>query len=36
MKVKENIIEFLIITFATTIVAAAVFFFLIPSKSSIL
>lgn len=35
MKVKENIIEFLIITFATTIVAAAVFFFLIPSKVSV-
>ena len=35
MKTKENIKEFLIITFATIIVAAAVFFFLIPSNVSV-
>lgn len=35
MKVKENIKEFLIITCATIIVAAAVFFFLVPSKVSV-
>ena len=35
MKIKENIKEFLIITFATMIVAAAVFFFLVPSKVSV-
>lgn len=35
MKVIENIKEFLIITFATIIVAAAVFFFLVPSNVSV-
>ena len=35
MKTKENIKEFLIITFATIIVAAAVFFFLVPGNVSV-
>ena len=35
MKTKENIKEFLIITFATIIVAASVFFFLVPSNVSV-
>lgn len=35
MKIKENIQDFLMITLATVIVAAAVFFFLIPGKVSI-
>lgn len=35
MKIKENILEFFYITFATIIVAAAVFFFLIPSNVSV-
>ena len=35
MKKWEAIREFLIITFATVIVAAAVFFFLIPSHVSV-
>lgn len=35
MKAKEKIWDFLVITFATIIVAAAVFFFLVPSKVSV-
>ena len=35
MKAKENIKEFIIITFATVIVGVAVFFFLVPSNLSI-
>lgn len=35
MKTKEKILDFTAITFATVIVAAAVFFFLVPSKVSI-
>ena len=35
MKIKETIWEFLVITFATTIVAAAVFFFLVPGRVSV-
>lgn len=35
MKIKENILEFFYITFATIIVAAAVFFFLMPSNVSV-
>lgn len=35
MKIKENIKEFIIITFATILVAASVFFFLIPSNVSV-
>ena len=35
MNVKENIWEFIVITFATIIVAAAVFFFLVPSNVSV-
>ena len=34
-KIKKNIIEFLYITVATVIVAASVFFFLIPSQVSV-
>ncbi len=35
MKVKENILDFLVITFGTMIVTIAVFFFLVPSKVSV-
>ena len=35
MKVKENIWDFLVITFATLITACAIFFFLVPSHVSI-
>ena len=35
MKVKENLIEFIYITIATVIVAASVFFFLVPSQVSV-
>ena len=35
MKVKENLIEFMYITIATVIVAASVFFFLVPSQVSV-
>lgn len=35
MKTKDIILEFLIITFATVIVAASVFFFLVPSGVSV-
>lgn len=35
MKIKDMILEFLIITFATVIVAASVFFFLVPSGVSV-
>lgn len=35
MKVKENVWDFLVITFGTAIVAASVFFFLVPSKVSV-
>lgn len=35
MKTKETILDFLAITAATTIVAVAVFFFLVPSKVSV-
>ena len=35
MKLKENIWEFVVITFATVIVAASVFFFLVPSNVSV-
>ena len=35
MKVKETIWDFLVITFATAIVAAAVFFFMMPSNVSV-
>ncbi len=35
MKVKENIIEFIYISIATVIVAASVFFFLVPSQVSV-
>ncbi len=35
MKVKENLIEFMYITVATVIVAASVFFFLVPSQVSV-
>ena len=35
MKVKETILDFLIITFATALVAAAVFFFMLPSNVSV-
>lgn len=35
MSLKENIWEFIVITFATVIVASAVFFFLVPSNVSV-
>ena len=35
MKIKETIWDFLVITFATAIVAAAVFFFMMPSNVSV-
>ena len=35
MRIKDNIKEWIIITFATAIVAAAVFFFLVPSNVSV-
>lgn len=35
MKTKENILDFIVITFATVFVAAAVFFFLIPGNVSV-
>ncbi|MCI5874494.1 MAG: YitT family protein [Clostridiales bacterium] len=35
MKVKENILDFFVITFGTMIVTIAVFFFLVPSKVSV-
>ena len=35
MKVKENVWDFLVITFGTAIVAASVFFFLVPGKVSV-
>lgn len=35
MKIKNNIIEFVSITIATVIVAASVFFFLVPSQVSV-
>lgn len=35
MKIKNNIIEFVYITIATVIVAASVFFFLVPSQVSV-
>lgn len=35
MKLKENIKEYLVITFATMIVGIAVFFFLVPSQVSV-
>ena len=35
MKVKENLIEFIYITIATVIVAASVFFFLVPIQVSV-
>lgn len=35
MKIKENIWDFLVITFATAIIAAGVFFFMMPSNATI-
>lgn len=35
MKLKENVTEFFFITIATIIVAASVFFFLVPSQVSV-
>lgn len=35
MNIKDKILEFLAITFATVIVAASVFFFLVPSQASV-
>ena len=35
MKMKENIWDYLVITFGTAIVAASVFFFLVPSQVSV-